>query len=85
MQADALLSLASTRIVVDEAITLRTEELVCLGYGPFDALHLAAAESGGVDVLVTADDRLLRRASRGLGSPRIRVCNPLSWIKEQEP
>ena len=34
-----------------------------------DALHLAAAESGRADVLLTTDDRLLKRTARKLGNP----------------
>lgn len=82
-EAHATLSLAVTSIEIDEAIVLRAQSLVVLGYGPFDALHLAAAESAGADVLLTTDDRLLKRAARGLGNPRIPVRNPLSWIQEQ--
>ena len=82
VEAQATVSLAVTRIDIDEAIVLRARNLAGLGYGPFDALHLAAAESGGADVLLTTDDRLLKRAARKLGDPRIPVRNPLSWIKE---
>lgn len=82
-EAETLLSLAVTRIEIDDGIAHRAEGLVGVGYGPFDALHVAAAESGGVDALLTTDDRLLRRTSRKLGNPRIRVENPVSWIKEQ--
>ena len=72
-----------TSIEIDAAIALGAQNLVGLGYGPFDALHLAAAESGGANVLLTTDDRLLKRIARKLGNPRIPVRNPLSWIKEQ--
>jgi len=83
VEAQTTLSLAATSIEIDEAIAFRAQSLVGLGYGPFDALHLAAAESAGADVLLTTDDRLLKRAARKLGNPRIPVRNPLSWIKEQ--
>lgn len=82
-EAESLLLLAETRIEVSVSITLRAKELVGLGYGPFDALHLAAAEAAEADVLLTTDDRLLKRTARKLGNPRIRVENPLSWSKEQ--
>ncbi len=83
MEAQTTLALAVTSIGIDEAIALRAQNLVGLGYGPFDALHLAAAESAEADVLLTTDDRLLKRTARKLGNPRIPVRNPLSWIKEQ--
>ena len=83
VEAQTTLSLAVTSIEIDEAIAVRARNLVGLGYGPFDALHLAAAESVGADVLLTTDDRLLKRTARRLGNPRIPTRNPLSWIKEQ--
>jgi predicted nucleic acid-binding protein len=83
MEAQTTLSLAVTNITTSEAIAIRARRLVGLGYGPFDALHLAAAESAGAVVLLTTDDRLLKRTARKLGNPRIPVRNPVSWIKEQ--
>lgn len=83
-EAQTTLTLAVTSLEIDDVIALRARSLVGLGYGPFDALH-AAAESAGADVLLTTDDRLLKRAARKLGDPRIPVRNPLSWIKEQGP
>jgi predicted nucleic acid-binding protein len=83
VEAQTTLSLAATSTKIDEAIALRAQSLVGFGYGPFDALHLAAAESAGADALLTTDDRFLKRTARKLGNPRIPVRNPLSWIKEQ--
>jgi hypothetical protein len=39
----------------------------------------AAAESVGADVLLSTDERPIKRAARGLGAPRIQVRNPVSW------
>jgi predicted nucleic acid-binding protein len=83
VEAQTILSLAVTRIEIGEAAVLRARNLVGLGYGPLDALHFAAAESTGADVLLTTDDQLLKRTARKLGNPRIPVRNPLSWIREQ--
>ncbi|MBI1791373.1 MAG: PIN domain-containing protein [Acidobacteria bacterium] len=83
LEAETLLSLASASVEVDDAVGRRAQGLVSLGYGPFDALHIAAAESAGVDALLSTDDRLIKRTARGLGNPRIPVRNPVSWIKEQ--
>ena len=83
LEAEALLSLAVTTVEIDDIVARRARSLIGLGYGPFDALHVAAAESASADVLLTTDDRLLKRARRGLGNPRIPVRNPVSWIREQ--
>ena len=77
------LSFASVHVEVDVAVVRRAKGLVALGYGSFDALHIAAAESANADVMLSTDDRLIRRAARGSGKPRIAVRNPVSWIKEQ--
>jgi len=46
------------------------------------ALHLACAEQRQVDVFLTTDDRLLRRAQRL--SISITVENPLIWLVSTE-
>lgn len=60
------------------------KELI-VGYGsdlPFDALHLACAESGNASVFLTTDDKLLSLAIRLSQQLRIRVENPLVWLNE---
>lgn len=84
IEAETILSLAIARIEVDSGIALPARALVGLGYAPFDALHLAAAESACVDALLTTDDRLLKRTARNLGNPQVRVANPLSWFESQD-
>ena len=48
----------------------------------FDALHIACAENGGADVLLTTDDRMLRLAKRHRTQLRFRVENPYTWLQE---
>lgn len=60
----------------------RSQQLEALGFHPFDALHLACAESGGSDIFLTTDGKLLRLASRFSRQLRIRVENPLTWLRE---
>jgi len=76
-----LLVYAATRLVPDSQALVRAHTLQTIGYGAGDALHLAVAEQGAVDVLLTTDDRFLRLTSRGSGSPRIHVENPVEWMK----
>ena len=52
------------------------------GIAAYDALHLACAESGGADVFLTTDDRLLRRSAALASELHIRVANPLTWLRE---
>jgi predicted nucleic acid-binding protein len=60
----------------------RARELEKLGFGAFDAVHLACAESGSADVFLTTDDRLLKTARRHTKKIRVTVKNPLDWLKE---
>lgn len=70
-------------VLVEAAEEARARQLEELGFHALDALHLASAESGGADVLLTTDDRLLRLAVRFSAQLRIRVANPLIWLQEK--
>jgi len=82
-EVEVLLSLATDTIPLDGRIIRRATELEATGYGGFDALHMSSAEAAVADVLLTTDDRFVRRAGRGLGAPRVRVLNPVEWLREQ--
>lgn len=60
----------------------RAREIEKSGFGGFDAVHLACAESGKADVFLTTDDRLLKKAKRHAKRIRVKVMNPLDWLKE---
>ncbi len=59
-----LLALVSDRVVLNDAIDQRSQRLEELGFGLYDAFHIACAEQSKVDVLLTTDDRLLKLAMR---------------------
>jgi predicted nucleic acid-binding protein len=82
-QVKDLLTLAQTKIPLTEVIQERTKTLVTLGFKSFDALHLAYAESGIVDVFLTTDDRLLNKATLNQAILKVPVKNPISWLMEQ--
>jgi len=82
-EVEVLLLLATDTIPLDSQIIQRAKELEAVGYGAFDALHLSTAEAGNAQVLLTTDDRFIKRAARAVGSPRIRVLNPVEWLREQ--
>ena len=71
----------------DETVLVGTMErtraayLESLGFKLFDALHIACAESGGADVLLTTDDRMLRLAKRYSAQLQVRVENPYTWLQ----
>ena len=77
-----LLQLGHQTIFVGGEEILRGEELEVLGFKELDALHIACAESGNADILLTTDDRMLRRAKRYRAQLRVRVENPYTWLQE---
>ena len=79
----ALIALASQSVELDDGVVRRAKQLESKGYGSYDALHLAAAESAMVDILLTTDDKFVQRATRGTGRPLVPVRNPLSWFQEK--
>jgi predicted nucleic acid-binding protein len=78
----ALLELANEVFVPGPAEMDRATLFQTLGFGAFDALHLACAERNGVDVFLTTDDGLLRSTARNSGIIHMRVENPVSWYQE---
>jgi hypothetical protein len=78
----ALLAFANEVVIPRSHAAERAAFLQQLGFGTFDALHLAAAEQGEADVFLTTDDDLLRRAGRHGNEFRIRVQNPVSWYQQ---
>jgi predicted nucleic acid-binding protein len=83
-EVEVLLLLATDSIPLSSEIVQRAKELEALGYGAFDALHVSSAEAGATEVLLTTDDRFIKRAARAVGSPRVRILNPVEWLREQE-
>ena len=78
----ALLAFANEVVVPRPRSAERAAFLQTLGFDPFDALHLACAEQGQADVLLTTDDDLTRRAGRHTNELRTRVRNPVFWNQE---
>jgi predicted nucleic acid-binding protein len=82
-QKVAILSaMLQSHIGVDENIERRAVEFENLSFKPFDALHIACAEKGKADVLLTTDDAFLRKASQCKETLNVRVENPLRWLME---
>ncbi|MDE0425696.1 MAG: PIN domain-containing protein [Candidatus Poribacteria bacterium] len=81
-EMEILLDLADQNITVGAIETARAAHLESLGFKWLDALHIACAESGEADILLTTDDRMLRRAKRSYLQLRVRVENPYVWFQE---
>ena len=58
----------------------RARRIAQQGIDALDAVHLASADAGGAEIVLTYDDVLIRRAARvGL---TLRVLNPVAYFKE---
>lgn len=78
-----LLQGAAETVALDSQVEERGRELEGLGFGAFDALHVAAAERANVDVFFATDDRLVRHGQRYEDPIRVRIANPLAWLNER--
>ncbi|MCA9942249.1 MAG: PIN domain-containing protein, partial [Anaerolineales bacterium] len=74
---------AAKSLIVTDKDFERGQKLAALGFGDMDALHLACAESGDVDVFLTTDDKLIRTAKKLAGQLNVLVDNPLNWLFAQ--
>ncbi len=63
---------------VDKSIYERAEALETYGFKAIDALHVACAESAGVDYFLTCDDRLLKKQKHSAVSSM----NPLDFVQK---
>lgn len=57
----------------------RGKQLHASGLGEYDALHVASAESSGADVLITSDDRMIKKAKNL--KVKVKLENPLNWLR----
>jgi predicted nucleic acid-binding protein len=80
---DEILRLLDEVVLLDEERDIqRQAELRAMGFGMYDAGHLAAAEKAGCAVLLTTDDQLLNLSRKVKSRLRVRVENPAEWVRE---
>jgi hypothetical protein len=72
----SLLGLVRDRTRTSTAVALRARTLERAGFRGLDALHIASAEAGGADLLITTDDRMIRRAVSTQLDLRVRLVTP---------
>lgn len=81
-QIQSHLSYIYQNVIINLAETSKAKYFESLGFKPADALHLACAESANVDVFLTTDDGILKRAERFGSQLQVRVANPYEWLQE---
>jgi hypothetical protein len=65
-----------------EPLASRTSTLMQMGFKGFDALHLACAEAVGADLLLTVDERFLKKARALAVELHVRVVSPITVVQE---
>jgi predicted nucleic acid-binding protein len=78
-----LSSTLKMNIAIDDEIVSRAKELNKMGFKPFDSYHIACAEKGQADVLLTTDDHLLKKAASQSKLLKVKIENPLRWLMEE--
>jgi predicted nucleic acid-binding protein len=72
--------LSERSIPLSSGLEDRSRQIAQQGLSALDAAHLAAAEAGRADIMLTCDDAVIRRAPRlGLA---LRVLNPVAYLSE---
>jgi predicted nucleic acid-binding protein len=79
-RVDAILRSAGRWVNHNTQLERRAAALRLLGFRPFDAYHVASAESGECDHLVTCDDQLLRVARRNAATIQVSVIDPITLV-----
>jgi len=77
-----LLSMAESHVTLSRAVAQRARLLEDMGFAAYDALHVASAEAGAADVLLTTDDGMIRLAGKLRQELKVRVINPVTWVEE---
>ncbi len=77
-----LSTLHDAHIKINSGVEKRALELKEMGLKAMDALHIACAEKAKVEVFLTTDDYLLRKAVQNNKILKLKVENPLRWVTE---
>ncbi len=80
VRARGLAAALQVRVPLSNIIVERGVELEEFGFRTFDALHVASAEAGEVDVLLTTDDQFLRKGIEYSKKLSVKIENPVAWL-----
>ncbi|MHA1156493.1 MAG: PIN domain-containing protein [Candidatus Heimdallarchaeota archaeon] len=80
-KATKIMELAKEYITLDKEIIFNAKRIEQQSIDPVDALHIASAEIAKVDVFLSTDKELIKKASKS-GIVNIKVENPIKWLVE---
>lgn len=81
-RVSTVLSTFRVTFSIDENVFTRAETLRELGLRSMDALHLAGAESAGVQCFVTCDDDVLKKGKNA--KLKMKIMDPMEFVKEYD-
>ncbi len=73
---------ASHVVKLDEEIYAISEDLKKIGFKSYDSLHLACAQKASVDIFLSTDNSLIKRAAQNITLVGGKAANPLAWLQE---
>lgn len=73
--------IALCKVSLNEKIKVRAFDLQQIGIKLFDSLHIALAEEVGANVMLTTDDKLLKKVKQIHGIT-LKIENPVNWLME---
>jgi len=78
-----LLKGASEYVGYSKGLENRAKEIEKFGIMAMDALHIACAEFGKADFLVTCDDFLVRKGNALKGKLKVRIVNLMEFVAKE--
>jgi predicted nucleic acid-binding protein len=82
LMVQILSTMHDAHVRVDAGVEGRALQLKKAGLKPLDALHVACAEKGKAEILLTTDDNLLNKALKNKRTLKVKVENPQRWVME---
>lgn len=73
---------ASSIVKLDEEIYAAANTFKKIGFRSYDALHLACAKKANVEIFLSTDDKLIKKAIKNIAVTGVKASNPLTWLQE---
>ncbi len=77
-----LANLIAEKVILTDNLVNRSKKIQEYTINLLDALHLACAKEGNVDVFLTTDQALIKKCTKYHDEIKVKVKNPLKWIME---
>lgn len=79
-----LFKIAKVKVKANKQVWDKFETIKETTLSDFDALHIACAEIGEVDVFLTTDDDIIKKVKKTRIELKVEIRNPIKWLMEVE-